>query len=72
MENLTIEFLNMKASKLVFSLGSIEGKTLLNKQFLPKTERFREELGLTGFSPGMYLIKIHSNDCFKTKRLIIE
>ncbi len=71
-DKLTIEFSNMSGKESVLSIISIDGSMIFNKKLKNKKKQFIEEIDLSEFSRGVYLIRLISDKKVSTKRLIIE
>ncbi len=68
--NLEIE--NISNNKLLVEIENINLQVIFNKRFTNTANRIVEEIDLSGYSKGIYFVKVYFRDTMKVEKVIIQ
>lgn len=70
-ESVTVSFESGKAVSAVISMISLDGKLVYTKQ-LPQTTQFSQDINVSAFPAGIYLIQIQTANGSATRRITVQ
>jgi len=71
-DKINIEFVNINGEKIYLDIISFEGKVIYSNELNNSLRNLKETIDLSGFSGGIYTIRLSTGKTIKTHRLIIE
>ncbi|MBU8893236.1 MAG: T9SS type A sorting domain-containing protein [Bacteroidales bacterium] len=67
-----IEITGLSGNSLIVELLNINGQKIYSKNFDDKFDDFKIEIDLSGYSQGIYFVKIHYDNITKTGKFILQ